>query len=166
MLHTHPPTHPQVDPNPVEVLLPVGDEEKRLSCNVGVLGTVGHPGLVRFFAEALHWVLLVSQEATLPQSLSRAGLGLMKVSPNHLLPKGALARACLPFSPPVDSGDYLCHPNNTKSDPITVLQQLEDRNSPRNSLSCIHHAHRRSSEFSSAIMHQNQDFTTPSSGCL
>lgn len=29
MLHTHPPIHPQVDPNPVKVLLPMGDEEKK-----------------------------------------------------------------------------------------------------------------------------------------
>lgn len=166
MLHTHPPTHPQVDPNPMKVLLPVGDQEKRLSCNVGFLGTAGCPGLVLFFAEVLHWVLLVSQEATLAQSLSRAGLGLVRVSPSNLLPKAALARPCLPFFPPVDSGDYLCHPNNTKPGPITVLQQLEDRNSPRNSPSCLHNADRRRSEFSSAIRQQNQDFTAPSSECL
>lgn len=91
MLHTHPPTKSKVDPKTTKVLLPEGDEEKRLSCNVGSLGTVGHPGLVLFFAEVLQWVLLVSQEATFAQSPSRAGLGLVRVTPSHLLQKGASA---------------------------------------------------------------------------
>lgn len=54
VLHTLPPTKSKVDPKTMKVLLPEGDEEKRLSCNVGSLGTVGHPGLVLFFAEVLH----------------------------------------------------------------------------------------------------------------
>lgn len=124
MLHTHP---PQVDPNPIKGLLHMGDEEKRLSYNVGFWGLWD----THTSCSSLHM-------ATFSQYLSRAGLGLLRVTPSHLLQKGALARPFLPCFPPLDSGDYLCHLNNAKPGPITVLQQLEDRNSLRNSLSCPH----------------------------
>lgn len=99
MLHTLPPTKSKVDPKTMKVLLPEGDEEKRLSCNVGSLGTVGHPGLVLFFAEVLHWVLLVSQEATFAQSPSRAGLGLVRVTPVTFCKKEPQQGHDCPFFP-------------------------------------------------------------------
>lgn len=162
VLHTHPPTKAQADPNPTKGLLPVGHEEKRLSYNVGVLGTVGHPASCSSLQSSYTGFSLSPRRSHLP----RAALGLVGVTPSHLLQKGPWQGHACPFFPPLDSGDYLCHLNYAKPGPITMLQQLEDRNSPRNSPSCPHHAHRRSSGFSSAIRHQNQHLRAPSSGCL